>query len=169
VPCISNAGLRAATGNNRSWNCSLEGPSDNPAIESLRECERQIQNFLTVTLLSLGAPMLLMGDELRRSQRGNNNAYCQDDETSWFDWNLVRQHAGLHRFVQLLAARRALRKMDTEHQSRSLNQFLRGARKAWHGVKLHQPNWSAQSHSLAFSAELPEENLSFYIIFNACW
>jgi pullulanase/glycogen debranching enzyme len=130
---------------------------------------RQIKNLLAVTLLSLGVPMLLMGDEARRTQRGNNNAYCQDDEISWFDWNLVRQHAGLHRFVELLAARRALRKMGTERPRLSLNQFLRGASKAWHGVKLHQPDWSQQSNSLAFSAELPEENLSCYILFNAYW
>jgi glycogen operon protein len=158
---------RDGANDNRSWNCGVEGPSGDRTIEKLRE--RQIKNFLTLTLLSLGVPMLLMGDEARRSQCGNNNAYCQDDETSWFDWTLLWQDAGLHRFVQLLAARRALRKMDTEHQRRSLNQLLRGATKAWHGVRLHQPDWSPQSHSLAFSAELPEENLSFYIIFNAYW
>jgi glycogen operon protein len=158
---------RDGANDNRSWNCGVEGPSRDPTIERLRE--RQIKNSLTVTFLSLGMPMLLMGDEARRSQRGNNNAYCQDNETSWFDWKLVGQHAGFHRFVQLLAARRALRKMDSERQRRSLNQLLRGAHKAWHGVKLHQPDWSQQSHSLAFSAELPEENLSFYIIFNAYW
>jgi glycogen operon protein len=158
---------RDGTNDNRSWNCGVEGPGNDPAIGRLRE--RQIKNFLAVTLLSVGVPMLLMGDEARRSQRGNNNAYCQDNETSWFDWNLVRQHSGLHRFVQLLAARRAVRKMDSEGQRRSLNQLLRGARKAWHGVRLQQPDWSQQSHSLAFSAELPEENLSLYIIFNAYW
>jgi glycogen operon protein len=158
---------RDGANDNRSWNCGAEGPGAGPAIERLRE--RQIKNFLTVTFLSLGVPMLLMGDEARRSQRGNNNAYCQDNETSWFDWDLVSQHAGLHRFVQLLAARRALRKMDGEGQRRSLNQLLRSARKAWHGVGIDQPDWSHQSHSLAFSAELPEENLSFYIIFNAYW
>src|SRR5208282_5931983 len=136
-----------------SWNCGVEGPTDDPDIEKLRE--RQIKNFLAVILLSLGVPMLSMGDEARRSQRGNNNAYCQDNETSWFDWNLVRQHAGPHRFVELLASRRALRKLDSERQKRSLNQLLRGARKAWHGVKLHQPDWSQQSHSLAISAEVP--------------
>lgn len=155
------------TDDNRSWNCGTEGPSDDPAIETLRE--RQIKNFLAVTLLSLGVPMLLMGDEARRTRRGNNNAYCQDNDTSWFDWRLVRQHEGLVRFVQLLATRRALRKLDSEGQRRSLNQLLRRASKAWHGVKQHQPDWSPQSHSLAFSAELPEENLSFYIIFNAYW
>ena len=158
---------RDGANDNRSWNCGVEGPCGDPAIEKLRE--RQIKNFLAVTLLSLGVPMLLMGDEARRSQRGNNNAYCQDNETSWFDRNLVRQHAGLHRFVELLAARRALRKMDSERQRRSLNQLLRGASKAWHGVKLHQPDWSPQSHSLAISAEVPEENLSFHLIFNAYW
>jgi glycogen operon protein len=158
---------RDGTNDNQSWNCGVEGPSDDPAVEKLRE--RQIKNFLTTTLLSLGMPMLLMGDEVRRSQHGNNNAYCQDNETSWFDWNLVRQHAGLHRFVQLLATRRALRKLDGGCQRLSLNQLLRRASKAWHGVKLHQPDWSQQSHSLAFSAEIPEESLSFYFIFNAYW
>ncbi|MGO9202330.1 MAG: glycogen debranching protein GlgX [Limisphaerales bacterium] len=158
---------RDGANDNRSWNCGVEGRCGDLAIENLRE--RQIKNFLAVTLLSVGVPMLLMGDEARRSQRGNNNAYCQDNETSWFDWNLVRQQAGLHRFVALLAARRALRKMDTERHRLSLNQFLRGASKAWHGVRLHQPDWSPQSHSLAFSAELPEENLSFYVILNAYW
>jgi glycogen operon protein len=160
-------GNRDGADDNRSWNCGAEGPCGEAAVEKLRE--RQIKNVLAVTLLSLGVPMLLMGDEVRRSQRGNNNAYCQDNETNWFDWNLVRQHAGLHRFVELLAGRRALRKMDTERQRRSLNQLLRGASKAWHGVRLQEPDWSQQSHSLAFSAELPEENLSFYIIFNAYW
>ena len=116
---------RDGANDNRSWNCGVEGPAADPAIEKLRD--RQIKNFLAVTLLSLGVPMLLMGDEARRSQRGNNNAYCQDNETSWFDWNLVRQHAGLHRFVELLAARRALRKLDSERQRLSLNQLLRGA------------------------------------------
>jgi glycogen operon protein len=158
---------RDGANDNRSWNCGVEGPSCDSIIEKLRE--RQIKNSLTLTFLSLGVPMLLMGDEARRSQRGNNNAYCQDNETSWFDWNLVRQHAGLHRFVELLAARRALRKMDSECSRRSLNQLLRGANRAWHGIKLRQPDWSQQSHSLAFSAEVPEENLAFYFIFNGYW
>ena len=113
--------------------------------------------------------MLLMGDEVRRSQRGNNNAYCQDNETSWFDWNLVEKHAGLHRFVKLLLAHRASRKIDGERQGLSLNQLLRGASKAWHGVKLHQPDWGLQSHSLALSAEVPSENLFFHLILNAYW
>jgi glycogen operon protein len=158
---------RDGANDNRSWNCEVEGPCGDPAIEKLRE--RQIKNFLAVTLLSLGVPMLLMGDEARRSQRGNNNAYCQNNEASWFDWSLVQKHAGLHRFVQLLAARRALRKMGSDCRQLSLNQLLRGAKKAWHGVKLHQPDWNSRSHSVALSAEVPEENLSFHLIFNAYW
>jgi glycogen operon protein len=164
---LNDEANRDGANDNRSWNCGMEGPSGDPAIENLRE--RQIKNFLAVTLLSLGVPMLLMGDEARRSQRGNNNAYCQDNEASWFDWNQVRRHTGLHRFVQLLATRRALRKIDGENQRLSLNQLLRGAHKAWHGVKLQQPDWTQHSHSLALSAELLEERLSFYLIFNAYW
>ena len=80
-------GNRDGANDNRSWNCGVEGPSQEPSIEKLRN--RQVKNFLTVTILSLGMPMLLMGDEVRRSQGGNNNAYCQDNETSWFDWALV--------------------------------------------------------------------------------
>ena len=66
---------------NLSWNCDTEGPTNDPAIERLRN--RQVKNFLTLTLLATGTPMLLMGDEVRRTQAGNNNAFCQDNETSW--------------------------------------------------------------------------------------
>ena len=84
--------------NNLSWNCGVEGPSDDPAIEQLRS--RQVKNFFTITLLALGVPMILMGDEIRRTQQGNNNAYCQDNETNWLDWNLLDRHGDLHRFVK---------------------------------------------------------------------
>src|SRR5208283_5420433 len=77
---------RDGNDNNLSWNCGAEGPTDNPGVEKIR-C-RQIKNFLTLNLLALGTPMLLMGDEARRTQQGNNNAYCQDNELSWFDWRL---------------------------------------------------------------------------------
>src|SRR5262249_40572710 len=80
-------GNRDGADDNRSWNCGAEGPSTDPDIEALRN--RQVKNFLTVTMLSLGIPMIGMGDEVRRSQFGNNNAYCQDNEISWFDWSLL--------------------------------------------------------------------------------
>ena len=79
---------RDGADDNRSWNCGAEGPTDDPGIERLRN--RQVKNFLTVTLLALGVPMILMGDEVRRTQGGNNNAYGQDNETSWFDWTCSR-------------------------------------------------------------------------------
>jgi isoamylase len=150
---------------NRSWNCGVEGPSDDPAVEKLRN--RQVKNFLSVTLLSLGMPMILMGDEVRRTQLGNNNAYCQDNETSWFDWALLAKHADVHRFVTLLNARRLLR--DTEHERRrvSLSELIHGASKAWHGVKLHQPDWRECSHTLAFTAEVRRAQLLVHLILNA--
>jgi isoamylase len=113
--------------------------------------------------------MILMGDEVRHTQGGNNNAYCQDNETSWFDWTLVAKHADVHRFVTLLNAQRQLRDMAHEHQRVSLNQLLRGANKAWHGVKLDQPDWSSYSHSLAFSAEIRQQQLLIHLILNAYW
>ena len=67
-------------------------------------------------MLSLGVPMILMGDEVRRTQGGNNNAYCHDDEANWFDWSLVEKHADVHRFVKLLLARRLLRDVTHEQQ-----------------------------------------------------
>ena len=128
-----------------------------------------MKNFFTVTMLSLGLPMILMGDEVRRTQRGNNNAYCQDNETSWFDWTLVASHADMHRFVRLLNTRRLLRDLEPEQRRLSLNQLLRQAKKAWHGVKLGQPDWSLGSHSLAFGAEIPNEKLLLHLILNAYW
>ncbi len=152
---------------NRSWNCGVEGSTDDPAVEKLRN--RQVKNFLTVTLLSVGMPMILMGDEVRRTQHGNNNAYCQDNETGWFDWTLVEKHADLHRFVTLLNARRILRDVEHERQRVTLNQLIRQSNKAWHGVKLDQPDWSSQSHSIAFSAEVRKEKMLIHMILNAYW
>ena len=156
---------RDGTDDNRSWNCGVEGPSDDPAIEALRN--RQAKNFLTATLLALGMPMILMGDEVRRTQSGNNNAYCQDNETSWFDWSLLDRHADLHRFVTLLNAQRNLRNTDYENRRLTLNQVMRQAEITWHGVALRQPDWGPDSHSLAFETELQQNGLCVYLIVNA--
>src|SRR5205085_9310742 len=112
---------RDGEGHNRSWNCGVEGPTDDPAVEGLRN--RQVKNFLTVTMVSLGVPMIVMGDVLRRTQGGNNNAYCHDDEAAWFDWSLVERHADVHRFVKLLLARRLLRDVTYEEQRVSLTEM----------------------------------------------
>jgi len=160
-------GNRDGSDDNRSWNCGLEGPTDDQAIENLRN--RQIKNFLALTLLSLGVPMIVMGDEVRRTQRGNNNAYCQDNETSWFDWTLLPEHADVFRFVKLLIARRLMRDVAPERRRVSLNQMLRESRHAWHGMKLEQPDWGSCSHSLALDAELRAERLRLHLILNAYW
>lgn len=158
---------RDGANDNRSWNCGVEGPSDDPAVEQLRN--RQVKNFLTATLLSVGMPMILMGDEVRHTQGGNNNAYCQDNPISWFDWSRLQEHAGIHRFVKLLAARRLLRGTDHERRRLSLNRLLQEASKSWHGVQLHQPDWSGHSRSLAVTAQSRLGKLSFHLIFNAYW
>ncbi|HJY80971.1 MAG TPA: glycogen debranching protein GlgX [Candidatus Binatia bacterium] len=158
---------RDGADDNRSSNWGVEGPTYDPTVEKLRN--RQVKNFLSVTMLSLGLPMILMGDEVRRTQQGNNNAYCQDNETSWFDWKLVAKHADVHRFVTLLSARRLLRDAEPEQEHLSLNQLLRKANKAWHGVNLGQPDWSASSHSLAFTSEVPNAKIMVHVILNAYW
>jgi len=91
---------RDGTDDNRSWNCGVEGPTDDPSVLALRE--RQQRNFLVTLLLSQGVPMLLGGDELSRTQGGNNNAWCQDNEISWFDWNLGEAELRLLEFTRRL-------------------------------------------------------------------
>lgn len=88
--------------NNLSYNYGVEGPTTNPEIEAIRT--RQIKNFLATLMLSQGTPMLLAGDEFRRTQRGNNNAYCQHNEISWFDWSFVDKYAEVHRFTRHMIA-----------------------------------------------------------------
>ena len=157
---------RDGADDNRSWNCGVEGPSDDPEIERLRN--RQVKNFLTVTVLSFGLPMLLMGDEVRRTQLGNNNFYCHDNEANWFDWSRLEKHQDVYRFVKLLLARRLLRDTRPELTRMTLTQLLNNI-KGWHGTRLNQPDWSNNSHSVALTAELSKENLLAHCIFNAYW
>jgi glycogen operon protein len=158
---------RDGANDNRSWNCGHEGPTNDPAIEEIRN--RQCKNFLTVTMMSLGVPMILMGDEVRRTQGGNNNLYCHDSELNWLDWSLVDKHADLHRFTRLLLDRRLLRIIQPEQRGISLTELLAGAKMAWHGVKLNQPDWGTDSRCVAFGAELRQEKLVFHLILNAFW
>ncbi|GFO70743.1 glycogen operon protein GlgX homolog [Geomonas limicola] len=152
---------------NLSWNCGVEGPTQNQAIEELRQ--RQVKNFLAVTLLALGTPMLLMGDEARRTQLGNNNAYCQDNEIGWFDWSLLERHADIHRFTRLLIAARLMRDDTTLMESLTLNQLLRQAKLEWHGVRLGAPDWSHESHSIALTAWSASRRVVFHYMINAFW
>jgi isoamylase len=158
---------RDGSDDNRSFNWGVEGPSDDPAIDSIRN--RQIRNFLAITMLSLGLPMLLMGDEMRRTQGGNNNAWCQDNEVSWLDWDLLRKHAGLHRFVRLLNRHRLMWTDSAADDRLSLSELLQRGTRSWHGVRRGEPDWGVHSHSLALHIACPDDRLAFYLILNAYW
>jgi len=160
-------GNRDGGDDNRSWNCGVEGPTTDPEIERLRL--RQAKNLMAATLLSLGLPMFQMGDEILRTQHGNNNAYCQDNEENWLDWSLLSKHADMHRFVKLILARRTLRDASPQRQRMPLIDLIREGIKGWHGVKLNQPDWSEHSHSIALSVGLKKAGLVAYLIFNAYW
>ena len=136
---------------NASWNHGVEGETEDPAINALRR--QQVKNFFTILLLSQGVPMLLAGDEVYRTQHGNNNAYCQDNEVSWFDWHLLEEHADLLRFVKGLIAFRhqqpALRResffsgLPDRHGQRDIS---------WHGTQLQEPAWNdPEARTLAFT------------------
>jgi isoamylase len=163
----NNDNNRDGADDNRSWNCGIEGATDDPEIERLRS--RQVKNFLIITLMSLGLPMITMGDEVRRTQHGNNNAYCHDDESAWMDWDLLKKHSDVHRFVQSVIRRRMKRDVGPEQQRMTLAQWLSAGIKGWHGAKLNQPDWNNYSHSIALSVQVPSENLLLYFIFNAYW
>jgi glycogen operon protein len=152
---------------NQSWNCGAEGPTSDPEVERLRN--RQVKNFLALTLLATGTPMLLMGDEVRRSQGGNNNAFCQNNEVSWFDWTLLDQHAGIHRFVKALIAFRMNRDLPGDRLDVTLNELLRRQPFQWHGVKLNAPDWGYESHTLAATVRLLGYPLLLHMIINAYW
>ncbi len=134
---------------NLSWNCGVEGPTADPAIRALRA--RQSRNFLTLLLCSQGTPMLLAGDEMGRSQGGNNNAYCQDNETSWVDWRLLDANRDLFRFTRELIAFRAA------HPVLRRRDFLTGEPRgplnrpdvAWHGERLGAPDFGPGGRVLA--------------------
>ncbi|MFN8628080.1 MAG: glycogen debranching protein GlgX [Candidatus Binatia bacterium] len=158
---------RDGADDNLSWNCGTEGPTDDPAIEGLRN--RQVKNFLALEMLAAGTPMLLMGDEMRRTQHGNNNAYCQDGDVSWLDWSLLERHGDIHRLVKSLIAFRQRREVVAYDGRLSLNQLLQRARIEWHGVALHRPDWSDDSHSLAFTLHSLHGRFLLHGMLNAYW
>ena len=158
---------RDGTDQNLSWNCGDEGATADPDVERLRN--RQVKNFLALTLLSIGTPMLLMGDEVRRTQRGNNNAYCQNNEISWFDWTSSEKHADIHRFAKTLIAMRMNRHLPIERLDLTLNELLRRQPFTWHGVRLNAPDWSHESHTLAATVALAGYPVMLHLIINAFW
>ncbi len=164
-------GNRDGSDANWSWNCGVEGPTDDPAVLGLRR--RQARNLLATLLLSQGVPMLLAGDEFLRTQGGNNNAWCQDNEVSWVDWTLAVKNAGFLRFVREMIA---LRK---RHPALRRRTFFRGRGPdgnlppdiLWHGVEPNQPDFSFHSRTLAFALDGSqtgrEPDSDLYAAFNA--
>ena len=155
---------RDGTNLNYSWNCGTEGPVDISEIERLRV--RQIKNFLTILLMSQGRPMLMMGDEARRTQRGNNNAFDQDNETTWLDWDRLDKHAEVSRFARLLIQ---FHQDNCLFRGRSLWNNSGGTEVHWHGVRLNQPDWEDSSRSLAFELINQTCGEHLYVILNAYW
>jgi glycogen operon protein len=151
---------------NLSWNCGVEGPSSDPAVEALRE--RQIKNFAAILLLSQGVPMLLAGDEARRTQQGNNNAYCHDNTLSWFDWTLVQRHAEMVLFFSHMIAFRR------RHRSLRRGFFFTGRPDArgvpdivWYDHHLRTPDWNdPEGRALACTLGATEDDSTIHMIFN---
>ena len=155
------------TNANLSWNCGAEGPSTNPDVERLRI--QQIKNFFALTLFSVGTPMLQMGDEVRRTQHGNNNSYCLDNEVSWFDWDLCKKTVEVFRFVQEMIRLRLHFDQGMTGDALPLEDYLRDAHIKWHGTGLDKPDWGADSHSIAMSCHNHALNNLRYIAINCYW
>ena len=144
---------------NFSENYGVEGETTDIRIESVRN--RQIKNFLLTLFISRGVPMLLGGDEFRRTQRGNNNAYCQDNETSWYDWSHLEQHREIYRFTHgLIAFRRAHPVLSTEH-------FYTDAEIHWFGPHGGLPNWADPKAKQLACLITEDEHNALYLMFNA--
>jgi glycogen operon protein len=159
---------RDGSNDNLSWNCGVEGQTLNPSVLALRR--RQARNHLAILMLSRGVPMLLAGDEVLRSQRGNNNAYCQDNPLSWLDWQLAGVNDDMLRFVrELIALRR-------RHPCLTANRFFTGVPVAgrglpdiaWHGTRLGTPPWpEADGRFLRFTiAGLDAAEEDLHVILN---
>jgi isoamylase len=158
---------RDGSNNNLSWNCGVEGETDDPYVNDLRL--RQIKNFLTLTFIAQGTPMLLMGDEVRRTQKGNNNAYCQDNELGWFDWELVNKNADLLSFTKNIICFTQKKEIFKIEDLLATSEDIDDPHIAWHGVKLNRPDWSKNSHSLAFTLFHPKAKEIIHVMVNAYW
>jgi glycogen operon protein len=155
---------------NNSWNCGWEGETNDPRVNALRE--RQIRNAATILFLSRGIPMLLMGDEVGRTQSGNNNCYCQDNALSWMNWDDVKKEAGLLRFFsKLLAFRHAhpVLRSDKFFEHRDCV----GSGKpdiAFHGTRVGQPDWGGRCLAFLICGKhaIPQDD-DIYAAFNMFW
>ena len=157
---------------NLSWTCGVEGPTDDPKVRDLRL--RQSKNAMALLLLSQGVPMIYMGDECGRTQRGNNNAYCHDEDWNWLNWDLDDEGCEMLRFTKaVIALRKATPAFRQPEFLTSLDQVGSGYPDvSWHGVLPWRPDWTASSRSLAFmlcgrhGAAIGGPPHFFYVAFN---
>ncbi len=162
-------GNRDGMDDNLSWNCGAEGPTGDPGVEWMRN--QQVKNFAAILMLSQGVPMICGGDEVRRTQGGNNNAYCQDNEISWFDWTLPDKHKDTLRFFQqMIAFRKA-------HPILRRTRFFNGQLNdrglpdvAWHGCQLNGPGWNdPDCRVLAFTMAGFGDDPDIHVMMNMHW
>jgi len=150
---------RDGTDHNESWNCGEEGATTRRNILRLRQ--RQLRNFHLALMLSLGIPMLLMGDEYGHTRFGNNNAWSQDNEYNWFQWNALKKNRSFFRFYTLCIQFRK------NHPLLKREAFLTNKDIDWHGHKPFDPNWGAQNRFVAFTLKDSKKRPSLYVAFNA--
>ena len=158
---------RDGSDNNLSWNSGVEGPTPAPAVHEVRR--RQIRNLLSLLFLSHGRPMLWMGDEVGRTQRGNNNAYCQDNPLGWFRWADVERNADLLRFVRELARLAGANAQLNEDRFWRATSAAEAGDISWHGVEVGKPDWTPASHSLAWTLEGERPADRLHVMANAWW
>ena len=158
---------RDGSDNNFSWNFGIEGPTSDMEIEKSRN--RMVKNFLLANLVAFGTPMLLMGDEVRRTQSGNNNSYCQDNITNWFNWDNLKKYQDIYRFARTLINFRFRRDVAVEDPNLTLSDFLDSSSFHWHGIKLWQPDWGEDSHCIALNIISFRGNYTFHFMMNAYW
>jgi glycogen operon protein len=151
---------------NFSWNCGEEGSTRSLKIYRLRQ--RQTKNMATLLLLSRGIPMILSGDEMGRTQQGNNNAYGHDNALSWINWDDIARHSELFRFFKLLLHFRKRHPMLWRRWYTPEEQDLT-PKLTWHGIRVGQPDWSNTSHSLAMHLAGEAEDIDLFLIANAHW
>jgi len=152
---------------NYSWNCGEEGKTEDLSVLQLRE--RQMKNFISILFLSHGVPMLLMGDEVMKTQNGNNNSYCQNNEISWLNWDLVSKNNLFLAFVKNCIH---IRKKYTIFQYEKFYSTIKSTKKPYliiHGTKLNNPDWSYQSQNIALELVYEPENEHLFLIFNMYW
>jgi len=161
---------------NFSWNCGIEGNTDSEKILNLRE--RQMKNFFTILMISQGTPMILSGDEIKFSKKGNNNTYCHDNELNWINWDLLKENKGFYEFCKFMI------KFRKNHPVLRRERFLVGKDFSendildisWHGLEVNKPRWDYDSHIIAYmldgsrketGADIDDNNI--YIAINTFW